>query len=98
MAQALRRRNVPYQLHYTGRTPVDMAFHNQLMAEHGVDYFPYFSRVPGQQGLRADEIMRHAAGDTVFYVCGPDALIEAVRATANQLGIAPDRVQHESFY
>lgn len=97
MAQALRRRNATYQLHYTGRTPADMAFHNQLSTEHGGDYFPYFSRVPGQQALRADDILRHAAGDAVFYVCGPDALIEAVRTAASRLGIAADRVQHESF-
>jgi ferredoxin-NADP reductase len=42
-------------------------------------------------------VLRRAAGDAVFYVCGPVALIEAVRANANRLGIPPERVQHESF-
>lgn len=46
MAQALRRRNVPLELHYTGRTPVDMAYHDRLAVELAGGYFAYFSRVP----------------------------------------------------
>lgn len=98
MAQALKRRKVPLVLHYTGRTHMDMAYHDQLAAELTSGYFTYFSRVPGHRRLDVVEVLRRAAGDTVFYVCGPVALIEAVRAAANRLGIAPKRVQHESFY
>lgn len=97
MAQALRRRNVAYELHYSGRTPMDMAYHDQLAADHAEDYFPYFSRMPGQRHLDVEEILGRSADDAVFYVCGPVALIEAVRAAANRLDIAPERVQHESF-
>jgi hypothetical protein len=98
MAQALRKRNVPLELHYTGRTPADMAYHDRLAVEFASGYFTYFSRVPGQQRLDVVEVLQRAASDAVFYVCGPIALIEAVRAAAKQLGIAPERVQHESFY
>ncbi len=74
-----------------------MAYHDQLAAEFTSGYFTYFSRVPGHRRLDASEVLQCAAGDAVFYVCGPVALIEAVRAAANRLGIPPERVQHESF-
>jgi ferredoxin-NADP reductase/predicted pyridoxine 5'-phosphate oxidase superfamily flavin-nucleotide-binding protein len=97
MAQALRRRNVPFELHYSGRTPVDMAYHDQLAVDYAEDYFPYFSRVPDHRHLDAVEVLRRAADDAVIYVCGPAALIVAMRAAASRLGIAPERVQNESF-
>lgn len=97
MAQALRRRNVPFELHYTGRAPADMAYRDQLAVEFTSSYFTYFSREPGHRRLDADDVLQRAAGDAVFYVCGPVALIEAVRVAATRLGIAPERVQHESF-
>jgi ferredoxin-NADP reductase len=76
---------------------MDMAYHDQLAVELTSGYFTYFSRVPGHRRLDVVEVLRRAAGDTVFYVCGPVGLIEAVRAAANRLGIPPERVQHESF-
>ncbi len=97
MAQALRSRNVPLELHYTGRTPADMAYRERLALELSSGYFTYFSRVPGHRRLDVSEVLQRAAGDAMFYVCGPGALIEAVRAAAKRLGAAPERVQHESF-
>lgn len=98
MAQALKRRKVPIELHYTGRTPAEMAYHDQLAAEFTGGYFPYFSRVPGHRRLDVADVLRRVTDDAVIYVCGPVALVEAVRAAAIRLGIAPERVQHESFY
>jgi ferredoxin-NADP reductase len=98
MAQALRSSNIPFELHYTGRTPAEMAYRDQLAVELTSGYFTYFTRVPGHRRLDVTEVLRRAADDAVFYVCGPVALTEAVRAAAGRLGIAPERVQHESFY
>lgn len=98
MAQELKSRNVPFDLHYTGRTPADMAYRDRLAVELASGYFTYFSRVPGHRRLDVAEVLKRAAGDAVFYVCGPVALIDAVLAAANRLGIAPERVQHESFH
>jgi hypothetical protein len=98
MAQALTRRKLPFELHYTGRTPADMAFREQLAVECASGYYTYFSRLPGHRRLDVAEVLRRAAGDAVFYVCGPLALIDAVQASAKRFGIAPERVQHESFY
>lgn len=97
MAEALSRRNVTFELHYTARTPAEMAYREQLAAELPGGYFTYFSRVPGQRRLHVSEVLRRACGDAVFYVCGPAALIAAVRAHARRLGVAPQRVQSESF-
>ncbi|KON79795.1 pyridoxamine 5'-phosphate oxidase family protein [Azoarcus sp. PA01] len=97
MAEALGRRNVTFELHYTARTPAEMAYREQLAPELPGGYFTYFSRVPGQRRLDVSEVLRRASGDAVFYVCGPAALIESVRAQAGRLGIAPQRVQSESF-
>jgi ferredoxin-NADP reductase/predicted pyridoxine 5'-phosphate oxidase superfamily flavin-nucleotide-binding protein len=98
MALALKSRNVPFELHYTGRTPADMAYRDRLAVEFANGYFTYFSRVPGHRRLDIAEVLQRAAGDAVFYVCGPATLIGAVHAAANRFGIAPERVQHESFY
>jgi hypothetical protein len=98
MAQALRRRGTPFALHYTARTASDMAYREQLAAELPAAYFTYFSRVAGKSRLDVAEVLRRAPALTVFYVCGPVALIEAVRSKARGLGIAPERVQSESFY
>jgi len=98
MAQALRRRNVPLELHYTGRSPADMAYRDQLAVEFTSGCFTYFSRVPGHRRLDVADVLQRAADDAIFYICGPVALIEAVRVAANRLGIAAERVQYESFH
>ncbi|MCK0509739.1 pyridoxamine 5'-phosphate oxidase family protein [Aromatoleum buckelii] len=97
MAEALRRRNSRFELHYTGRTPADMAYHRQLARELPASYFTYSSRVPGEERLDVSKVLPGPCADAVFYVCGPAALIEAVRSEARRLGIAPERVQSESF-
>lgn len=97
MAEALRRRSARFELHYTGRTPADMAYRRQLARELPEGYFTYSSRVPGQQRLDVSKVLQPASTDAVFYVCGPAAMIAAVRIAARRLGIAPERVQSESF-
>lgn len=98
MAEELRRRRATFEIHYTAKTSGDMAFHHELQAGYGPSYSPYFSRTPGSNRLDIDLVMRGAAPNAVFYVCGPLVLIEAVLAAANRLGIEAGRVQYESFY
>ena len=97
MAQALKQRDVPLELHYTGRTAADMAYLDRLAGEFTSGFFAYSSREPGAPRLDVAEALRRAPGDAVVYVCGPEALIEAVRSRAGELGISPQRVRHESF-
>ena len=98
MAETLSQRNRPFEIHYTGKTPGDMAFLRELRAAHGERFNACFSRAQGGQRLDIGSVMHGASPDAVFYVCGPLALIEAVLAAAARLGIEPDRVQYESFY
>lgn len=98
MAEALKARDATFEIHYTAKTPADMAFHHVLQAGYGPRYSAYFSRAPGGRRLDVDAVMQAAASDAVFYVCGPVALIEAVLAAATRIGIEPGRVQYESFY
>ena len=97
MAQALKQRKTPFELHYAAKSPAEMAYQENLAAEFPSGYYTYFSRVPGHDRLQIADLLQHAADDAVFYVCGPAALIGSVLATANQLGIARERVQFESF-
>jgi ferredoxin-NADP reductase/predicted pyridoxine 5'-phosphate oxidase superfamily flavin-nucleotide-binding protein len=97
MAEALAARGADFQLHYTGRAPQEMAFVNDLQR-----HFPdrcrfYFSRVQNPTRLDISALLGNISADTLIYVCGPTRLIDAVRQTARQLGIADERVQFESF-
>ena len=97
MAQALKARGTPFELHYTGRTPEEMAYRNRLAIEIPTQLHLYFSRMSGAARLDIPRLLRTAPTDAVVYVCGPTALIESVVQTASQLKIDPERVQFESF-
>ncbi len=97
MAQALQARGTPFMLHYTGRRPEEMAYRDRLAIEFPQQLRLYFSRVAGHARMDIDAILGAAAADAVIYVCGPAALIGAVVSSARKFGIAPERVQFESF-
>ena len=97
MAQALQARGTPFMLHYSARRPEEMAYRDRLAIEFPAQLRVYFSRVAGHARMDVDALLRDAAKDAVFYVCGPAALIDAVVTGAQRLGIAPERVQFESF-
>ncbi|MDZ4097699.1 MAG: pyridoxamine 5'-phosphate oxidase family protein [Methylophilaceae bacterium] len=97
MAEELTTRGVNFRLHYAGRSPENMAFVEDLQR-----YFPnrcrfYFSQAPTPTRLDVSVLLNSISADTVIYVCGPARLIDAVRQTARQLGIADERLQSESF-
>ncbi|CAD6872242.1 pyridoxamine 5'-phosphate oxidase family protein [Methylomonas fluvii] len=97
MAETLAARGTAFQLHYTGRTPQDMAFSKDLQRRFPDQCRFYFSQAQSPTRLDVPDILSNAASDTVIYVCGPSRLIDSVRQTARQLGITDDRVQFESF-
>ena len=97
MAETLAVRGTAFQLHYTGRAPQDMAFVMDLQRQFSECCRFYFSQAPNPTRLDVSALLVNTSTDTVFYVCGPTRLIDSVRQTARQLGIADDRVQFESF-
>jgi hypothetical protein len=97
MAHALKARGTPFELHYSARTPRDMAYRDGLTVAFPGEVHPYFTRSPGGSRIDLPAIMRSAPAETLFYVCGPARLIEAARDAARELAIAAERVQYESF-
>ena len=97
MAEALATRGTPFQLHYTGRAPQEMAFIKDLQRWFSERCRFYFSQAQKPTRLDVSGLLANATADTVIYVCGPPRLIESVRQAARQLGIADERVQFESF-
>ncbi len=97
MAETLAARGTQFQLHYTGRTSLDMAFVKYLQRQFYDRCRFYFSQTQNPTRLDVPALLGRASADTVIYVCGPTRLIDNVRQTARQLGIADERVQFESF-
>jgi ferredoxin-NADP reductase len=97
MAEVLAARGTPFQLHYTGRAPQEMAFIKDLQRWFSERCRFYFSQAQKPTRLDVSGLLGNATTDTVIYVCGPTRLIESVRQSARQLGIADERVQFESF-
>ncbi|MDP3020110.1 MAG: ferredoxin reductase [Methylococcaceae bacterium] len=97
MAETLVARGTAFQLHYTGRAPQDMPFVKDLQRRFSDRCRFYFSQAQNPNRLDIPDILSKASADTFIYVCGPTRLIDKVRQTARQLGIADERVQFESF-
>lgn len=97
MARALAARGNAFALHYSARTPADMAYRERLVSEFPGRVQLYFTRGPGGARMDVASIMREAPADAVFYVCGPGSMLTAVRDTAGQLGIGARRLRWESF-
>ena len=95
MAMALAQRGQNFTLHYAARSRAGAALATQLQAVLGNAMTLY----PGDAGDRLDvaSLMAAASAGTLFYVCGPNALIEAVRQAAREIGIAEERIRFERF-
>ncbi len=97
MAEVLTARGAEFQLHYAGRAPREMAFVKDLQRQFPNRCRFYFSQTQNPTRLDVSALLGCVSADTVIYVCGPTRLIDSVRQTARQLGIADERVQFESF-
>ena len=97
MAEELKARGSSFELHYTGRAAADMAYRDRLAGDYPEQLHLYFSRAADRTRMNIRSVMRSAASDAVFYVCGPGRLIEAAKAAAREQGISVERVQYESF-
>jgi len=96
MAAALARAGRDFRLHYAGRARGQLAFLEPLQAICGERLACHYDDDP-QTRLNVVSILSDAPPDAVVYVCGPQGMIEAVKAAAAGLGIPPDRVRSELF-
>lgn len=95
MAYALRRLGVDVRVHYAARSLRDMALREQMVRDFPSELTVY-SSANGQR-LDVQRLLATAPDDTVFYVCGPNRLIDAVIQAASAVGIAADRIRLERF-
>jgi ferredoxin-NADP reductase/predicted pyridoxine 5'-phosphate oxidase superfamily flavin-nucleotide-binding protein len=95
MAQALQARTNPLQIHYAARSRQKMAFGDRLQREFA-DKIRLYSSAEDER-IDIDKVLSAAADDTLFYVCGPERMIDAVRESAERLQISTDRIRFERF-
>ncbi|GJJ02162.1 hypothetical protein RugamoR64_27000 [Duganella rhizosphaerae] len=95
MAHTLMRQGRPFMLHYAVRSRNEAPFLDLLAAEFGERLVVY----PADEGSRMnlDHLLADTRPDTVVYACGPQRMIDAVRAVAVKQGISGDRVRVERF-
>jgi ferredoxin-NADP reductase/predicted pyridoxine 5'-phosphate oxidase superfamily flavin-nucleotide-binding protein len=94
MAQALKCRGNNFTLHYAGRSFQEMAFRDRLVREFPQEIKLYEAQ---KDILNVKKIMQGADKDSVFYVCGPASLIDAVIEAGEQLSIETNRIHYERF-
>ncbi|QPF92321.1 PDR/VanB family oxidoreductase [Bradyrhizobium commune] len=95
MARSLRMRNLDFSMFYAGQERSAMAYVGELGGLCGNRLTLHESRrdgIPGFTGLLSGQ----PAG-TEVYVCGPGAMIEALREAASALGWRKERVRFEVF-
>ena len=95
MASALVADGRAVRLHYAVRSSAEAAFAEQLQEELGEHLHLYLGDL--DQRLDVTAVLANAPLNSVVYVCGPSALIDAVCAAGPQAGIADEDIRFERF-
>jgi len=95
MAASLQARDTTVQLHYAGRSRPEMAFRDQLLRDFG-EQVTFYSSSDGER-MDIERILSVAPDDAVFYICGPECLIDAFTDVAKALAIDSTRIRSERF-
>jgi len=82
-------------LHYAVRSRAEATYVDDLECKLGVALHVYSA--DRRHRLDLAQVMNQAAVDAVFYVCGPERLIDAARIAARSSKIADDRIRFERF-
>ena len=95
MAHQLRAEGRGVQLHYAVRSRDEAPYLELLESTFCAGLRVYAA--DRRQRLNVPRLIALAAAGTVFYVCGPERLIDAVLAAARAAGIPDERVRFERF-
>ncbi|MDL2337039.1 MAG: pyridoxamine 5'-phosphate oxidase family protein [Pseudomonadota bacterium] len=95
MAHQLRAEGRGVNLHYAVRTRTDAPYLDVLKSTFGAGLRVYAA--DELQRLDPNRLIALSAPGSVFYVCGPQRLIDAFRSAAKAAGIAEERVRFERF-
>jgi ferredoxin-NADP reductase len=95
MARSLRMRNMEFSMFYAGQSQPSMAYVEELQALGG-------DRLTLHETIRDGipdfaSLLSAQPAEAVAYVCGPGAMIEALREAALRLGWSKERVRFEVF-
>jgi vanillate demethylase subunit B (EC 1.14.13.82) len=95
MARAARKSGQDYRLVYCGRSRADMAYADEVIAEHG----QLLSLHVGDEGtsLRVSELVAQLPAGAELYMCGPIRLMDAVRREWADAGRPAADLRFETF-
>jgi ferredoxin-NADP reductase len=91
----LRGRGVPYELHYSVRSPEHAAFQEQLRARDGDRLHLYYDSAG--QSIDFEALLSAQPLGTHVYTCGPAGMIQRVTDTARACGWPASHVHWEQF-
>ena len=93
MLRTLVRQGREFELLYAGRSAQEMAYREQVQALAGDKAHLHTSAEPAD----LKQVLARQPPQTVVYVCGPQAMVQATQAAAAELNWDPKRVRHELF-
>jgi vanillate O-demethylase ferredoxin subunit len=95
MARSLRLRNVKFSMLYAGHERSAMAYVDELESLCGDRLMVHESKRDGTTDFA--RLLSDHVPETIAYICGPGAMIEAVCDAASRLGWSRERVCFEVF-
>jgi ferredoxin-NADP reductase/fatty acid desaturase len=99
LQKGLTDTDASFKLIYGCRSSEDIMFENKL-SELTSNYPDRFEMIITHELLttqKQKELLREASSDTVFYLCGPVAMMNASKEALAQLAVAEDRIITEDF-
>ena len=91
----LKRMGADFELHYAFRSPEHGAFASQI-EQHCGDKFHCYTDSNGER-LNLNTLLSKQPLGTHVYVCGPNAMVVAVLATAREFGWPENHIHSEQF-
>jgi len=95
MAKKLARENIPFELHYAGKSESDMPYFDRLKKAYKYNFYGYAS--DQESRINFDQVLEASKAHTHIYVCGPTSLIDDVLERAQKKGIDQNRIHVERF-
>lgn len=95
IAQSLQAQKITFKMHYSGRNIREMAFSDRLQRSFGDDISFYSSKE--NQRINIKDVLLSANSNDIFYICGPNRLINVFIDEAKKLCIPSERLIYERF-
>ena len=97
MAHALKRDGRKFNLHFSARSSREAPYLAELRREFGAELQTYWSKLGAGARVDIESLLTNSPAEAVFYVCGPQRMLDAVRQVADRLELRDDRVRFERF-